>query len=70
MWPTGTVRATVLAPLPELFPTLHHVWADMGYRGRLLAWAQTTLGVELTMSSGHDAGSACPPERTRRLRHR
>lgn len=40
---------TVLAPLPQLFPTLHHVWADMGYRGRLLTWAQTTLGVQLTI---------------------
>lgn len=39
----------VLAPLPELFPTLHHVWADMGYRGRLLAWAQTTLGIQFTV---------------------
>lgn len=37
----------VLAPVPELFPTLHHVWADMGYQGRLLTWAQTTLGVHL-----------------------
>ena len=39
----------VLAPLPQLFPTLHHVWADMGYQGRLLTWAQTTLGVQLTI---------------------
>jgi putative transposase len=39
----------VLAPLPELFPTLHHIWADMGYRGYLLPWAQTTLGVQLTI---------------------
>jgi transposase len=39
----------VLAPLPELFPTLHHVWADMGYQGRLLTWAQATLGVHLSI---------------------
>lgn len=39
----------VLAPLPELFPTIAHVWADMGYRGRLVAWAEMSLGIHLAI---------------------
>ena len=34
----------VLAPLPKRFPRLQHLWADAGYRGKLIEWIQQTLG--------------------------
>lgn len=34
----------VLASIQELWPRGHHVWADMGYRGEVIAWIKTQLG--------------------------
>ena len=34
----------VLGDLPLQFPRLHHLWADAGYRGKLVTWVRETLG--------------------------
>jgi len=39
------VSAGVLSELP----TLSHVWVAAGYRGALVAWAEATLGVRLSV---------------------
>jgi putative transposase len=39
----------VLHDLTVCLPTVQHVWVDMGYQGRLLDWAQQTLGLTLTV---------------------
>jgi transposase len=39
----------VLADLPTVFPALRQVWVDMGYQGRLIAWAAGTLEVRRTV---------------------
>lgn len=39
----------VLDGVPTAFPTLDHIRVDMGYRGRLVDWAQQTLGLTLTV---------------------
>jgi len=37
----------VLSDLLGRFPRLHHVWADAGYRGKLVKWVTETLGWSL-----------------------
>lgn len=37
----------VLQAVPASYPDLATVWVDMGYRGRLLSWAEQTLGLTL-----------------------
>lgn len=34
----------LLEPLPGVFTRLRYLWADMGYRGRVLSWIRTHLG--------------------------
>jgi putative transposase len=34
----------VLSDLLDRFPRLRHIWADAGYRGKLVTWVQDTLG--------------------------
>jgi len=34
----------VLSDLLHRFPRLHHLWADAGYRGKLVKWVTQTLG--------------------------
>ncbi len=34
----------VLRDLLYRFPRLQHIWADAGYRGKLVSWVQATLG--------------------------
>ena len=34
----------VLSQLPQQFPRLRHLWADAGYRGKLVTWVRDTLG--------------------------
>jgi putative transposase len=34
----------VLSDLLGRFPRLHHLWADAGYRGKLVKWVTKQLG--------------------------
>ena len=34
----------LLEPVKEMFSKLSHVWADMGYRGRIVQWIEGQLG--------------------------
>ncbi len=38
----------VLAAIPATLPALTQVWADAGYSGQLIPWAEQTLGLTLT----------------------
>lgn len=31
-------------PVAERFPRLHHLWVDVGYRGRFVDWVRASLG--------------------------
>jgi putative transposase len=37
----------VLASVPTAFPEVRQVWVDAGYRGTVVDWAKTALGVTL-----------------------
>ena len=44
-----TAAPEVLEDAVERAPTLRHVWADGRYRGKLIEWAQQTLGITLEL---------------------
>ena len=40
----GKLVLAALAPVPERFPRLRHLWVDSAYRGKFVVWVQERLG--------------------------
>jgi putative transposase len=47
--PDQTGARILLQAVPDDFPDLRQIWVDAGYRGRVLDWAEQTLGLTLTV---------------------
>jgi putative transposase len=46
----------LLAALHAELPSVRHLWADAGYRGQLVAWAQQALGLTIEIVQRRDGG--------------